>query len=115
LLLLVLEFRRSIILKILHEARLGFVHNIIAMGSALFRRIVKARSCLVMTLANAGVVHVGIVLILFCLSRDGASSVGELSSCIGLIWLVQGVGVTISCRFSSTACGSVISTLDLRV
>ena len=68
-----------------------------------------------MTLANAGVVHVGIVLILFCLSRDGASSVGELSSCIGLIWLVQGVGVTISCRFSSTACGSVISTLDLRV
>ena len=68
-----------------------------------------------MTLANAGVVHVGIVLILFCLSRDGASSVGELSSCIGLIWLVQGVGVTISCRFSSTACGCMISTLDLRV
>lgn len=115
-LLLVLEFRRSIILQVLHEARLGFVHNIIVMGSALLWRIVKARSCCVRTRAKAGVVHVGFVLVILCLStNDGPSSVGKFTSCIGFIWLVESVGMTISCRFSSSTCGRVISTWNLRV
>jgi hypothetical protein len=35
------EFGRPIILQVLHESGLGFVHNIIVMGSALFRWVVE--------------------------------------------------------------------------
>lgn len=43
-LLLIAEFSRPIILQVLHETSLSFVHNIIVMRCPLLRRVVESRS-----------------------------------------------------------------------
>jgi hypothetical protein len=71
------EFWRPIILEVLHEPGLGFVHYIIVMGSALFRWVVEAGVGCVGVLTEATVVQVsfvGLILLLF-LSIDRASTI----------------------------------------
>jgi hypothetical protein len=114
-LLLIREFGWSIILEILHEPRLGFIHNIIVMRSALLRRVVEARSCLIGTCAEARGVHLPLVLILFTLASNRSSSIGKLSPCVWFIWFIESIGMTIGCRFSSATYCCVISTSTLRV
>ena len=103
----------SIILQVLHEPRLGFVHNIIVMGSALLWGVVKPRSCLICSLAEAWGVHP--IVVILVLASDGASSTWKLASGIGFVWLIESVSVAISCRFTTSASRRMVSTRNLRI
>lgn len=113
LLLVRVELSWSIILKVGHEPRVGLIHDIIVVRSALLWRIVKARGSGVGVGAEARL-DLTLILIVLALARDGSSPVGELASGIWLVWLVESVGMTISCRFSSSANGRVVPRRYLR-
>jgi hypothetical protein len=70
------EFGRPIILHVLHETGLGFVHNIIVMGSALLRWVVEAGGGCVGVSTEGAVVQVSFVaLVLLVLAIDRASPI----------------------------------------
>jgi hypothetical protein len=71
------EFGRPIILQVLHEPGLGFVHNIIVMGSALFSWVVESGggSVSVAVRTESTVIEVIFVCLLLFLSIDRASSI----------------------------------------
>ena len=107
------EFWRSVILQVLHETGLSFVHNIIVMRSALFRWVVEPRGSCVRVGAEAAVVQICFLILLF-LSCDGSSSVRKLAASVRFVGLVQSVSVTVSRRLSTTAVSRVVSTRYLR-
>ena len=81
------------------------------MRSALLRRVVEARSCLISTTsAEARGIHLPLVLIILTLAGNGAPSIRKLSPCVWFVWLIKSVGMAVSSRFSPTTCGRVIST-----
>jgi hypothetical protein len=107
------ELGWSIVLQILHEARMGLIHNIIVVRSGLLWRVVKPRSCRIWILVES-FLHLTLIFVVVCLPADRAAAVRELAPRIRLIRLVKSVGMTVRSRFSSPAYSRVISAGYLR-
>lgn len=119
---------RSVVLQILHEARLRFIHKVVLLvgrSTTLILRVVEPRSRRVRICAKVvyvqlfihshkAIVSLGVAGVIkgtVCFAADGSTSVRKLTSRIWLVGLIQRVGMVVCRLFSPTADGCMIASV----